>query len=268
MLRSLLIGLLCLATLSAKGQRKSDRVFEPLKPYDFSEGDYSLIFIPESRQGDEKVAYYTDKEEVLNVCKKVWVFDHEAIVYPFGCLDGYDITLAQKGKSKAGFALRFRCQAFVSGSDYWHVNVLKTVVLTSLMEKVYGVDTVYENLTEARGALAEARQNAKVVFIPDTDWERYDGYFFFSRPNPNFSGRAPYTEWEDVLKEVQEKIHDEYPDQNFDLTLASHGSGKHYPQITFRIHSKKAFFDQFKSYLVTNWGWREFKPKLSVWKKK
>ncbi|MCE7996727.1 MAG: hypothetical protein HEP71_32505 [Roseivirga sp.] len=238
--------------------------FEPLKHYNFSESGYALLLIPARIRDEKDIVYYTEQQDVLQAYQEIWVFEKEAVTYPFACNDGFRIVLSKNKRTQANYYLRMRCSAFVSGRDYWHVNKFASLIPTSDMRVAVQSDSIYDDLSTARRALEEARKNAEVVFIDEALWEHYDGYFFISLPNPNFSGRAPFTDWDALLKAVSLKIRSQYSNYVFDINLASYGHGKNYPRVTFRIHSQRGFFEQFDQYPVTEWGWQDLKPRLTL----
>lgn len=265
MLKFFLFSLWTLWAFVSHAQIPKTESFEPLKNYDFSESGYALLFIPESVTNAGDTVYYTEQQELLQTYQDFWVFDKEAVSYPFACNDGFRIVLSENKEAQANYYLRMRCNAFVSGSDYWHINSMAGLVLVSGMNVAVGSDSIYDDILAARRALIEARSNAEVVFIDETMWEHYDGYFFISLANPNVSGRAPFTDWNVLLKDITTKIRNHYPGYDFDIALASYGHGENYPRVTFRIHSQRLFFDQFNQYPVTEWGWRDLKPRLTLY---
>ncbi len=270
MVRVLSTILFYLSLGMVQGQvRLNDNVpFKPLENYDFSGGAHTLVVIPADVSNDNQFALYLRDTVRLNGYRQSWVFKEEAVTYPFACLDGYDIHLLRGQDAVAGFRVSLRCEAFIHEEGYWHLDAFGPLLHIMEMDTAWRKDARFQNLRSARAALAEARSDAGVIFIPETEWEHYDGYFFISRLNPNYSGKAPFADWDKVLADMQKQLESKYPEDRYDVRLASYGLGKHYKQITFRIAGKKAFFDDFSLYPVNDWGWQPFKPKLTVWRSK
>lgn len=270
MLRPFFLTAFFLITCSVEGQVRvgKNKVFRPLENYDFSAGGYTLVLIPRRISKEDQFTLYLRDTVRLNGYRQSWTFKKEAVTYPFACLDGYDIYLLRNDDAIADFRVSLRCEAFIHKGDYWQLDAFGPLLHIMEMDTAWRKDTRFQSIASARAALAEARLDDDAIFIPEAEWEHYEGYFFISLPNPNYSGKAPFAEWNHVLSDMQEKLEGFYPDRDFHLRLASYGSGKHYKRITFRIACKREFFDDFDLYPVNDWGWQSFKPKLTVWKKK
>ena len=252
--RGVLLVLFQLLICHAFSQVREELNFAPLKPYNFEERGYALVFIPHRGEG----VLYAEGKEQLNAFKNLWVFDKKAVTYPFACNDGYRVALVKDKDIVNNYYIRMRCRAFVVDSEYWHLNLASSVISAAGLRRAVVEQSSYKTLEEGRRKLALAQIDPEVIFVERPPWENYEGYFFVRRRNPNFSGRAPFKDWDELLEETKAKIKKQYPKHDFEISLASYGSGKNYPNISFRVYGDKKFFDSFKLYDITDWGWRPF----------
>lgn len=255
------IGILISSTL------KAQEGFQPLSGHNFQEPGYTLLFFGLATELSKDKVLYTTRFELLEAFNQEYTVNEDAVTYPFGCNDGYRVVLQKDKKVLTGFDIRYRCQALVDSSNrYWHYIALGSAVLSNRLDTASMEQITFENLEEARKQLKGILELPEVVGIENPDWQFYDGYFYFRVPNPNKSGRAPFTEWEDVKKKVRSDIRKKYLDERFELELTSYGWGASYPVLLFRLKCKRSLYATFDLYEKSSSGWKDYTPSLTVYK--
>ena len=252
--------ILVLSVIQAALVAQTKASFEPLAGYDFQTGAYALLFTPVRQDS----AFYLTDVQSLSRLQYGWKFTEEAVTYPFACNDGFEILLLEDDIPVNAFSVRLRCEAFVSGKEWWHFQGVYPAAITGIQPLAIK-DTTYQSLQQAREALVALRQNGKVVYVQPPLWESYEGFFFFDVPNPNQSGKAPTVPWEELEAQVRQDLDMAYPEQPYTLELSRYGYGKHYPNVGFRLTAHKSFFDGFKLYPIGAWGWRPLPLKLTYY---
>jgi len=236
-----------------------------LGDYDFSEPGYTLIFHVPSK-ALPKYALYTQSQETLVLFKRAWVFDTEAVTYPFGCNDGYNIELQKDHESIEVFGVRIRCKAFIARGEYWDLPAGLPLSYMNLDTAIIA-ERQYKTLETAREALALIRNNPNIIGVNPPEWKKHDGYFHFRYPNPGYSPKSPAVDWNQLTAEVISLIKEEFPEEDFNLELTYHGYGKNYPEVGFKLSGKKSLFSSFKLYPKSDTGWIDFEPKLTLYQK-
>lgn len=255
----LLIFMLISWVTGVHAQREKG-VFRPLEAYDFEDGGYEMVFLPELRYKVDS-AYYTSDPQVLNRLKMSWQFEEEAMVYPFSCNDGFQVVLLRDNDILEQFEIRFRCQSFSASNRSYHYTGSGPGLIPGL-NRVVTIDTTFHDLVEARTFLNVLKSDESLLFFLPVDWEEFEGMFYFNVPNPNHSGRAPTVAWKDVYDKVNSELEDLYATFSFKLQMASYGYGKHYPHVRFRLVCNKNLFDKFEYYPKTTAQWQPLKLKL------
>jgi len=251
--------ILMFCTISVHAQQEKG-VFRPLEAYDFEDGGYEMVFLPELRYRIDS-AYYTSDLRVLNRLKVSWQFEEEATVYPFACNDGFKVVLLRGKDILKRFEIRFRCQSFSASDRSYHYTGYGPGLIPGL-NRAAAIDTTFHNLMEARTFLNVLKSDASLLFFIPVDWEEFEGMFYFNVPNPNYSGRAPTVAWNDVYDKVRAEIEGLYSTFSFKLQMASYGYGKHYPHVRFRLICNKNLFEKFKYYPKTTAHWQPLELKL------
>lgn len=258
-LSALILSLFLLSHVSFAQRAKS---YEPLLGYDFKGGEYALLFIG----AFDDTAFYVNAPESLIRLQKSWHFDQEAVTYPFACNDGFQVLLLDDDGPVEAFSIRLRCQAFVGEEEWWHYPGISPVLIPEV-QALMVKDTVFTSLQQARNALKTLQAENQVVYINPPAWERYEGFFHFNVPNPNHSGKAPTVPWQQLEDEVRQQIDLAYPEQPYQLELSRYGYGQYYPEVGFKLTAHKSYFDQFKLYPISDWGWRPLPLKLTYFLK-
>lgn len=236
--------------------------YEPLADYDLEKGTYSLLFL--SVRND--TAYYIDRVESLLNLQKSWSFEEEAVVYPFACTDGYKVLLLDSQQVVDQFSIRLRCQSFTGvDNQSWHL-LFSAPALIPGRQVLMTQDTLFQDLQLARAALEKIRSKKGVTWVLPPIWERFEGYFHFNVPNPNHSGKAPTTPWEEVTAKIERELKAAFPKSTFQLILHRYGYGKHYPTLGFKLTGQKELFDRFDLYPQSSRGWQPLALKLTYYK--
>lgn len=235
--------------------------YEPLAGYDLGKGTYSLLFLP---LGNDSAYYLYEIKSLLNL-QKSWRFQEEAVVYPFACNDGYEVSLLESGQVVDQYSIRLRCQAFYADHEAWHLSGF-TPVLMPGVQRLSIRDTLFDDLQQARIALNELRSDQGVTWVEPPSWEHFEGFFHFNVPNPNHTGKSPFTPWERVEEQIVQEVTAAFPGTRFQLILHRYGYGKHYPTLGFKLMGRKELFKAFDLYPKSTWGWQPLKLKLTFYK--
>jgi len=239
---------------------------QPLSEFNFNEGGYSLLVFPNHYSDKDDLVYHTSNQDILKALNGQMIVTKEAVTYPFACNDGLNLFLQKRNQIVKTLAIRYRCHALIENGNYWDYSGLGFAVLLSRMDTAKMVKVNYNNLNDAREDYSKKLTNDSLIVVEEPEWFKYDGYFYLRYPNPNVSGRAPFTEWETLTSKVRKEITDKYSDHKFEVALHYYGHGENYPTVLFKVSAKSDFYSQFEAYPITS-GWKPFKPELIIYTK-
>lgn len=191
-------------------------------------------------------------------------FDREAVTYPFSCNDGYSVWVNKGLEIVSSYSVKYRCQAFVDGDSWWHYDGLGSAVVLGELDTARIVEKTYSDLQEARSDLERLKLDNNLIGTDNPEWENHDGYFFFRYPNPNKSGRSPFTEWDVLTEKVIKELTKKHSDEQFIISLHSYGYGGNYPNVLFKVKAKESLYKAFRKYPITS-GWKDFEPILTTY---
>jgi hypothetical protein len=233
-----------------------------LGEYNFSQMGYTILVIPSSGFGitdpsKEDVIAYFDERLGLETLQTQLVGHRDAVIYPFMCMESHFIQVCKAGRSLETLAVSRNCHSIsASEGEFAHEGYIPFQGYKIARRQV---DT-FPNPEAARLGRASLLQLPGLIVVPDPQWLVYDGEFGFYRENVQATA-------DEVLADVEEKLHKRFPDEPFALEVHQNSSNAQGSTYRVLVRCRQALFDGFNLYKVDWGGWKPYLLRLeSYWR--
>lgn len=232
-----------------------------LGDFDFAEPGYSILLLPIYRVGrwsDTIQVKYYDQPQALETFKRELTGFEPARIYRFACFDDYAMVVARGGKQEARLTVSQNCHSIASPQGeftFWGYNLVEGQKIAK--SRTYQ----FQDIAEARAALANLQHQPGLLYIPDPQWLEFEGVFTFTMDKVLISN-------EEQRKELEAELSKVAAGEKFEIE--SHlGSGNSNDGFDFtaEVRCSRALFDRIKVGKLKHLTFRPFPLTLvSIWK--
>ncbi|MES2727037.1 MAG: hypothetical protein V4643_08045 [Bacteroidota bacterium] len=217
-----------------------------LKKYDFEKGGYYILgtFAEGDRNSlrDSIGEFYTDSIPILNQFKKEWTFKKPSPKY--ACGYHYEVSICKNGLILESFLINLSCNEIVSNNGYFYFDTKKLSVFYAKLKKPYRKSMDFISLTEARNYRTKILNNSSLIMSPTPNWIKFEGTFQFTYECPKGSTDCNYDNKQKKLKEIELKIKNIFPNENFELEER----GGSLTSIIVEVKCNQSLSDKFNIY--------------------
>jgi hypothetical protein len=190
-----------------------------LKDFDFEKGGYYLLgtFSESDRNSlqDSLGEFYTDNISILNQFKEEWTFTEPGKKY--ACGYHYSVYLCRNGIALKQISINLNCNEIVTDEGYFYFDSQKLRMFYGKLITPIEQRKSFIEISKARNYRTEILKDSNLIMTPVPNWTTHEGTFQFEYICKEGSKDCNYENSEKTLLNIQKIIHDQYPNEKFDL---------------------------------------------------
>lgn len=261
MLKRLFVLLLIVNAAPAAAREPGPKLLEG---HDFTTGAYVLfgtVWGRERHEMQEKLGnFFVEDIALLQEIQRAWVAGGPAPFY--ACGYHYTVYVLRDRNIVDSFSINLEtgCGSVVTGKGSYFFDPRLLVRFADRYRKPVIEEMKYENLGQARRALASLAGNPRLLLQPMPAWRDFDGEFRFMAPCPDhgFDDNKVGA----CLDRVRSEISAAHPGEPFSLEETG-GDGEN---ILVEMKCRKALRLRFELY-EDYFRWRDYEPRMTLyWK--